>query len=260
VPVLWVRLAFGPVAAALPVLYGVSMDKNFDDLEYGFEESSSVAVAEPPNANVVDWEQEGRKLASADHDVKWKLGQWVLDGTPLHDDFEHDPMSTLDHAQSITGLARNTLKDLASTAKRFPASVRTDALSWSHHRVLINTRPESTDDQLRNWLEQAVENNWSVGALAREAKSPVGPRPTLKKSFNVTVPLDVWETLKDLASEERSTVQEIAAQFLMGYCDQEDVKIRRDVAKKTVKNRRREAGRRMVRRNPHVKNNLKYDR
>lgn len=236
------------------------MTTNFDNSEFD-DFDSSVAVAEPSERlDVIAWDKRGRELATADTDVKWQIGQWILDGTTIHDDFQDAPMSTLDHAESITGLARGTLKDLASTAKRFPASVRTDALSWSHHRILINTRPDASDEQLKEWLDKAVENNWSVGVLAREAKSPVGPKPKLKKSFNVTVPLDVWETLKDLAAEDRSTVQDIAAQVLIGHCDQEEVKIRRVAAKKQVKERRRRAGRRTVRRNPHVVNNLKRDR
>jgi hypothetical protein len=237
------------------------MANDFDNPDYDCFEESSVAVAEPEERlDLIAWDKRGRELAAADTDVKWQIGEWILEGTVIHDDNPNDPMSTLDYAQSITGLARGTLKDLASTAKRFPASVRTDDLSWSHHRVLINTRPDASDEQLKEWLDKAVEHNWAVGDLAREAKSPVGPKPKYSKSFNVTVPLDVWETLNDLSEDENSTVQEIAAQVLIGHCDQDEVKIRRDIAKKNVRKRRHDARARNGRRVARVYDNLGLNR
>lgn len=237
------------------------MAHEFDHPEFEGPEESVAVLEYKPSLDIFAWEKRGEELAKKDSDVRWEIGDWILSGTEIFEDNPSDPMGALDHAEMITGLARGTLKDLASTAKRCAVSVRTDALSWSHHRILINMRPDDDEEKLKEWLELAKEKELSVLAFTKELKSPVGPRPTLKKSFNVTVPLDVWETLKDLADEERSTVQEIAAQVLIGHCEQDEVRMKRDIARKNVRKRRHDArsraGKRVVRRNPHVLNNLR---
>ncbi|MGC2530670.1 MAG: hypothetical protein WA639_23240 [Candidatus Acidiferrum sp.] len=239
------------------------MAHEFDHPEFdSTENDSSVAVLEyNPNLDLWAWQKRGEELTKKDSDVRWELGEWILSGTEMFEDKPHDPVETLDHAEIITGLARGTLKDLASTAHRFPASVRTDALSWSHHRVLINMRPDDDEDKLKEWLDLAVEKKLPVAAFVKELKSPVGPKPSLTKTILVTVPLNVWETLNELVDEDDdtiTTIQEYAAKVLVDHCQEDGISSRREMLKKRSKERRRAHGRRVVRRNPHVLNNLRH--
>src|SRR5258708_11019902 len=149
---------------------------------------------------------------------------------------------------AITGLSKNTLRDLASTARRVSPSVRTDRLSWSHHRVLINALPKSGEDTVRKWLTRAVDEQMSVSAL-RKALKP--PKPSDEKSFHVTVPLFVWEALKDIADDERRRVQAVAAELLVDYASSGEGTTKRELARKRVAEVRRKQrqviGRRVVR-------------
>jgi len=234
------------------------MPNNFDDPDFDGIDDGAVAIAPPedqtPEFDLIEWEKEGRKLAETDHDVRWKLGDWIVKGTKALGDMPADPMNALDFAQVLTGLERSTLKDLASTARRVNASVRTDALSWSHHRVLINSLPDADDEDLKKWLATAIEDKLTVAGLAKALKSPVGPKPTLEKSFNVTVPLGVWEILKDFADDEGTTVQDYAAGILSGHCAQDEVVLERETAKQRTSERRhkqqQKAGRRLQRNYP----------
>jgi len=202
------------------------------------------------------WEMRGKELAKKDTDVKWELGDWLNEGddkvpsfpvglgpNARGSDIDRARWSDVyDWAVGITGLARSTLMDLASTARRMPHSVRTEALSWSHHRVLINALPDSDEDTLKQWLQRAVDENLSVSKLGKAIRSRarVVSDPTVEKSFVVTVPLNVWEALEDFADHERSTVQEIAAQWLVENSKLEETQIQRKLAKQETKSRRRE--------------------
>jgi hypothetical protein len=201
-----------------------------------------------PQFNQEAWENKGVELAKSDTEVRWKLGKWLLDGEPH---LPYIPPETIaghkveyapdvySIAERITGLSRITLKDLASTARRCPPSVRTDELSWSHHRVLINNRPDATEGQLKDWLRQAVDERLSV-AKFKERTNPKKKPSSDVKSFVVTVPLDVWETLKAIADEEDSSVPEVAAEWLSNVDEEPDTKIKREMAERSTAERRKE--------------------
>jgi hypothetical protein len=209
--------------------------------------------------NQEEWEAKGTELAQSDTEVRWKIGEWLLEGEPhlpyipperIAGHMVEYPPDVYSIAEFITGLSRITLKDLASTANRCPASVRTDELSWSHHRVLINNRPNATKEQLKDWLRQAVDKRLSV-AKFKELTNPKQKPPTDVKSFVVTVPLDVWETLKVIADEEDSSVPEVAAEWLSNVDEELGTKIKRKMAEQSTakrrKERRRQVGKRVAR-------------
>ena len=204
-----------------------------------------------PCFDVEAWRSRIIALVERENDVKWEIGDCLVEGEqyyPAPPDGEYPGMGFYTEIAAITGLSKNTLRDLASTARRVSPSVRTDRLSWSHHRVLINALPESDEDNVRKWLTKAVDEQMTVSAL-RKALRP--PKPSDEKSFHITVPLLVWETLKDIADDERRKVQAVAAKLLAEYAASEEGTIRRDFAKKRVTERRRkrrqEVGRRVAR-------------
>lgn len=203
------------------------------------------------------WTAEGRELAKRDQDLKWEIGEWLVKGIPHFGEDHGGGEKIAGHripiqdvyavAGGITGLGRRHLVDLASTAKRCPASVRTDELSWSHHRVLINERPGDTEEQLREKLQEAVAEDLSVAEFKKRIRSGFTPAVT-EKSFVVTVPLDVWETLKTLADEEEESVAQYAA-VVLATVDEDGSK--REMAERSTatrrKDRKRKVGRRVAR-------------
>lgn len=212
---------------------------------------------EPISFNEQEWAAEGEKLAKCHEDVKWLLGEWLVKGAKHYGEEDSGgelvagyrlPVegSVYTEAHRITGIAKSTLKDLASTARRCPASVRTDALSWSHHRVLVNERPDANKEEMNQKLQEAVEKKYSV-AKFRQALRGYKPA-TREKSFLVTVPLDVWETLKALADEEDTTVAVVAAEWLCNVDEEQETKTRREMAERSTAERRREQRRRVGRR------------
>jgi len=236
-----------------------SVDKFLSDDDL-IEQSFHFAGDAEEQFDLMAWQGRLEELAKSDTDVKWQLGDWLLKGEPHYykEPTEHDYQYAIageafySYAESVTGLAANTLRDLASTARRVPVSVRTDACTWSHHRVLVNTLPDADETTLREKLKQAVDQHLSVSRFKKSLSGVgVGKKPTLKKSFVVTVPLDVWETLKDFADEEQSTVQQIAAQLLISHDAEEEVVRLREMARKNTRERRhkqrQKVGRRVAR-------------
>jgi hypothetical protein len=118
--------------------------------------------------------------------------------------------------------------------------------------VLINARPKDGEEQLKEHLRRAAEENLSVAQFRDELKSF---KPSKKeKSFIVTVGLDVWETLKDFADEEKSSVQKVAAEWLANALLAEDIQARREVSKRIAEERRyeqrKQSGQRLARAYP----------
>src|ERR1700684_2680393 len=108
----------------------------FDDgllIDDGFALDSSPVQSsdDEQEFDVEAWKEEGRALGKRDTDSKWDLGAWLLKGEFNFPDFSGIPgappkSSSYDAASEITGLAANTLRDIASTYLR-AVSVRTDA-------------------------------------------------------------------------------------------------------------------------------------
>jgi hypothetical protein len=213
-------------------------EKNFDNDDWIIENSMPPDDNRPP-FDVDAWRLRILALVERESDVKWEIGDCLVEGEqfyPAPPDGEFPGMGFYTEVAAITGLSMNTLRDLASTARRVSPSVRTDRLSWSHHRVLINALPDSDEDTVRKWLTRAADEQMTVAGL-RKALKP--PRPTHDKSFHVTVPLSVWEAIKDIADEAQRSVQAISAELLTEYATSEEGNIRRDFAKNRVAERRR---------------------
>lgn len=209
------------------------------------------------------WETDLRELSKQDAANRWKLGELLVKGELAIPDFSdipgaHGEPTFYARAAAITGMAPNSLKDIASTFKR-AASVRTDACSWSHHRVLVNELKRAlprADEEAKNrwlseWLSRAAEEKLSVAKLTEAVRRK--PR-VAEKSIRVTLPLAVLATLKDFADAKGSTVQKIAAKWLQETAESEDKQLERNHAKSETDERRTEkrraSGRRLQRNFP----------
>jgi hypothetical protein len=212
-----------------------------------------------------EWSAKGRELTKRDGEVRWELGKWLLQGEPnvsIPTEHNLNPLpgeGFYSLASSITGLAVGSLRDLASTARRCPASVRTDKLSWSHHRVLVNAKPNDDEKSLERWLKRAVDEGMSVAEFKKQLKS-VGDKPKLNKTILVTLPLVVWEALRDEADDgseddrQEFTIQQIAANAVIAYVQSDEGVTKRELAKMSTASRRLEqrqkSGRRLARNYP----------
>src|SRR5207302_428712 len=170
------------------------------------------------------WESELKTLAELYTENRWNLGRLLDDGYQKFGEWidfiipfpGSMGMGYYSYASSITGLTPGHLKDLRSTWVRWQefASVRTDKLTWSHHRVLINEVKEVTEPVLKEWVDKAVENQWSVGDLINELKKKGVPKASKgTHTFEVEVPDRTWAALKRLGATQNGPT-EVAANIL----------------------------------------------
>jgi hypothetical protein len=169
------------------------------------------------------WREQLRKLSTNFENTKWQIGDLIVQADRHFPRVEAEqiyghtvPASDVYlEAEQETGLSRQLLYDLASTARRCPASVRTEKLSWSHHRIVVNYLGEFADkDTIREWLDRAARGQLTTRALKRAIDSGC-VAPVLEKRFQVIVPLRVWETLKSMADLKSSKPQRVAAEWLV---------------------------------------------
>lgn len=212
------------------------------------------------------WEAEGKFLAGLDTDNRWSLGKWLDEGFEQFGEWVQDPVpghsygiSFYAYASSITNLEQGHLKDLRSTYVRWKEfqSLRNDEkLSWSHHRAIINGLGEenATEENIKKWVDDAVENDWNVEDLKKEMKKRKGPGGGNAEThtFQVEVPKRTWETLERLGMTSDGPAFE-AARILTEHCDDQDVQRGAEVAEKLARDeahaKRSETARRYALRN-----------
>jgi hypothetical protein len=203
------------------------------------------------------WEESLRELSKRQTNLNWEIGDALLKGTKFYPEESPGGETIAGYwvpggpdvysvASFITGLSRGHLQDLASTARRCIPSVRTVAVSWSHHRALVNALPEAPDDELKSWLDRAAKQGWSVQCFSDQLKPESSFTPaTLTKKFTIEVPIRGWETLRDLAGGNRSKIRTVAAKLLVDMLDDETMQQQRKITKQHTDERRRERRRRV---------------
>jgi hypothetical protein len=229
--------------------------KDFDDFEnledFGFSEDSHAECNSEP-FDAAAWEAHLEELGKRITDTRWQLGDWLLKGEPHYPSIgagEIQGMAAFDIysiAEGTTGIGRSALRELARVAKRFPASLRSESCTWAHHRVLARLIPNADDNTLKEWLTRAADERMSVADLRKSIDRP--RELTKARSFIVTVSLKVWETLKDFADYEHSSVQTIAAQWLTENAESDVTQASRELALAQTEERRREKRRKVGKR------------
>jgi hypothetical protein len=212
--------------------------------------NSPTADAEPA-FDEIGWWAKGAGLRDRETSTKWDIGAWLVEGAnALEDQIEtakevggKSQPSFYVLASGVLDLAPGTLRDIASTYRR-AVSVRTDACSWSHHRVLVNALKEALpkadektgNEWLKKWLDRAAEEKLSVVALQEAVGS--GKKRKLGKTFKITVSKDIWDALVDLAYEENEDVPTLVSRKLAEYVESDDAVLERDFARNKKKERR----------------------
>jgi hypothetical protein len=109
-------------------------------------------------ATFKDWQETGRILRKLDESIQWLLGDWIVMAEA------YDYGERVAFAESI-GFNVKTLDDYAYVARHVNFSVRTENLSFGHHK-LVASLPDSSEQA--RWLSTAAENHWSIARLREE--------------------------------------------------------------------------------------------
>lgn len=145
-----------------------------------------------------EWLARGRELVAAHNGSHWRLGDWCNENPYRNPDSKDDRCEYSKLADEV-GIARTTLWTVAWVARHVPTSIRIDALSFTHHR-LIAALPET--DQ-RYWLARADKECLSVGALRKALKTPAAPADP-EQSAETPAPTDpVKERREELERQVR---------------------------------------------------------
>jgi hypothetical protein len=106
-----------------------------------------------------EWQQAGNRIARAANSAAWYLGDWLAYGEFQYTDRYRSVIDTV-------GVSYQTLRNYAWVARRFSLSRRRDKLTFYHHMEVARLPEEDQD----HWLDQAVEQNWSVHRLRRQLR------------------------------------------------------------------------------------------
>ena len=114
-----------------------------------------------------NWEQLGQLLFRFDRSLQWLIGDWLLQG-------EDNNWGRHEEIAAELGYEVRTLYDYRYVARKVDFSVRTEKLSFGHHKLVAHLDTE----QQRFWLERAVEGDfdtvtgsartWSINRLRKE--------------------------------------------------------------------------------------------
>lgn len=193
------------------------------------------------------WRAEGECLSRYHKSQQWAIADWIVAG------MDNIPATEVYDATEklFPQYTRTTLANMASVARAFPASLRSEALAFGHHKAAM-----AVDSQFRaEWLLRAAAGDgmrpWSVAKLAFEinghgleenyaakeaeataeeeatdtakAEAPA-PKPKRQKADAFTLshlPASYRSKLEKLAMARRTTTTLLAVAILEAYLDQE---------------------------------------
>ena len=128
------------------------------------------------------WERLGQLLFRFDHSIQWLIGDWLLQGES-HNWGKHEEI-----ADEI-GYDVKTLYDYRYVARNVDFSVRTEILSFGHHKLVAHLET----DQQSQWLGKAAAGDidevsgmsrpWSISRLRREMATLPAPEPSPETPF-----------------------------------------------------------------------------
>ncbi|MFL5911426.1 MAG: LmbU family transcriptional regulator [Gaiellaceae bacterium] len=109
---------------------------------------------ESVSPSIAEWSEFGRQLGVGANRVSWLIGDWMALGERVYG-------STYAEGQKITGLAYQTLMQLAWVCKSVESSRRREDLSFSHHVEVAGLAPWAQDQ----WLGLAEREGLSTREL-----------------------------------------------------------------------------------------------
>jgi len=126
-----------------------------DTLELGAFALHSTGLQVRGTPSYDEWARMGAFLRTVERANHWWIGDWLLYGEGHYQDRFDQAVNADD------GWEESTVKTDQWVALNVSPSVRTDALSFTHHHVIAEMQPE--DQEV--WLGRAAEEKWSVSEL-----------------------------------------------------------------------------------------------
>lgn len=129
-------------------------------MEIGAFILSSVGLQTRSTPTQEEWQALGNILGRLDASIQWLIGDWFVMGERVWG-------QTYEQVADIVGRDVQTLYNYAWVASCVDFSVRTENLSFEHHKLVARLPPE----RQRELLSQAVKEGWSTRKL-REIITP----------------------------------------------------------------------------------------
>lgn len=211
-----------PKTALAPLPEGALIPVGDGALQMGGYRLTRVGLVAEEGATVETWQQLGGLLFSLEGAIQWLIGDWIING-------EFQWGQTYDEMERISGRENATLRDYVYVASNVQLSVRTDKLSFSHHKLVASR----TEENQCEWLVWAIENKISVAkmrdamdgvdhppapslnaTIAKPKKSSTGgykpPRPVTQAKGAVSYTLDLVtrKPINEFTDDERGAVRE----------------------------------------------------
>jgi len=125
---------------------------------------TTTGVDIPADTTEAQWTALGVMICKLGASVQWLIGDWLAFG-------DRRWGKTYEQVAELTGYEVQSLRDMVYVASK--VSVRTDKLSFAHHKVVAGLAPE--DQQA--WLEWAMENGASSKMLLAAIREWRRPTP-----------------------------------------------------------------------------------
>lgn len=108
------------------------------------------------NLSVEEWQELATSIGEAASSIAFIVGDWLVYGQSLFGT-QGDPDRKVDHpsyqlALKATGLDLSTLQNYAYVSRNVPYSLRTERLSWEHHRLMAKL----SEGDMQDWIEACV--------------------------------------------------------------------------------------------------------
>lgn len=129
------------------------------------------------------WIEFGRGIQRVGAAMPWIIGDWLNYG-------ENTYGETYTQAIEVTGLEYQTLTAMKWVSSSVEILVRTNNLTWQHHRMVAS---QESDKQIY-WLNEAETNGWSSRDLRQEIKKAnyKDPPPMVDGEYSVILADPPW--------------------------------------------------------------------
>lgn len=176
-------------------------------------ELSRTGMQIPDNLKPEQWAEVGGLLRDIDVALQWMIGDWFVYGNANFNlDYET-------FAEEI-GFSIRTLQQYKYVAENVDSSVRTEKLSFTHHQLVASLRNKNDVpdvEQQRRWINQAVENRWTVKQMrdAMAGKTSASPVryfkavDSLRRRFKSWIPAMPSQDKKAMAEQLRRLADEL---------------------------------------------------
>lgn len=149
-----------------------------------------------------EWAAFGQFLREVEVGLQWAVGDWLNQGEIRYRD-------TYRGAALALGFEVSTLRDLSYVAGNVKLSVRTDALSFNHHKLIAAMDPQVQ----RLWLARAVAGKWSVAEMRDQMRGDKAAKSWYVKTWQPTYNrLD--RVLNSAPASELATIVEQVEEWL----------------------------------------------